>query len=321
MISVLRNIYTVLGLRKLILLLSPGILLQGCFTGVEGTKTITMSSKEVMASNIPSPEEQLMSHIAGDDLSEWQPGRKFAIADDKASLIFQRISEDKATAALKTGKEITFEGISEIPSISGGKNVGIVFVCDGERLIYNTGMSPQTAASGIKSDAIPLITDMEMVQEADSLLRGRKLWTRSRLWYDHNGERIQGVKFAPVTVTDVTQGDATFPLRINFTDEDGTDAYMLVGATGAGVSSHRFDILFSLSDPRENHRRISEDNWRAIKNGTVNIGMTKEECRLSLGNPEESTGGHDYSYTSDLWKYSDGKWLMFRDGLLVEYRE
>jgi hypothetical protein len=48
--------------------------------------------------------------------------------------------------------------------------------------------------------------------------------------------------------------------------------------------------------------------------------MTKEECRLSLGNPAEVDTGHDYSQTLDLWKYNDGTTLWFEDGILTRIR-
>ena len=58
-----------------------------------------------------------------------------------------------------------------------------------------------------------------------------------------------------------------------------------------------------------------------IENGQIRNGMTKEECRLSLGSPKEVNKGHNYSSTLELWQYTDGVYLQFQDGLLVNFRQ
>ena len=49
--------------------------------------------------------------------------------------------------------------------------------------------------------------------------------------------------------------------------------------------------------------------------------MTKDECRLSLGNPDELQSGHNTSQTLDIWQYSDGTYLFFSDGILTNFRQ
>ena len=48
--------------------------------------------------------------------------------------------------------------------------------------------------------------------------------------------------------------------------------------------------------------------------------MTKEECKLSLGNPTDVNSGHDWNSTIDFWQYPNGSYLRFQDGLLVSFR-
>ena len=46
--------------------------------------------------------------------------------------------------------------------------------------------------------------------------------------------------------------------------------------------------------------------WEMICAGKVREGMTKEECRLSLGNPDDVDSGHDWNSTLDIWRYENG---------------
>ena len=49
-------------------------------------------------------------------------------------------------------------------------------------------------------------------------------------------------------------------------------------------------------------------------------GMTKAECKLSLGNPDEVKKIPTYSGLREQWIYNSGAYLFFVDGLLTEYR-
>ncbi|MDE6400707.1 MAG: hypothetical protein K2L68_07600, partial [Muribaculaceae bacterium] len=66
---------------------------------------------------------------------------------------------------------------------------------------------------------------------------------------------------------------------------------------------------------------IEDDVWQLICSSKVRTGMTKDECRLALGNPKEVDSGHDYTQTLDLWHYSDGAVLWFEDGILTRFRK
>ena len=48
--------------------------------------------------------------------------------------------------------------------------------------------------------------------------------------------------------------------------------------------------------------------------------MTKAECKLSLGNPNEVKKIPTYSGLREQWIYNSGAYLYFVDGLLSEYR-
>lgn len=89
-------------------------------------------------------------------------------------------------------------------------------------------------------------------------------------------------------------------------------------ASGSGVESRSFRNLFTLSDPKEKYPSILPEIWDAICDGHVRNGMTKDECRLAIGNPADSQSGHDWNSTIDIWSYPDGTFLRFQDGILVD---
>ena len=93
-----------------------------------------------------------------------------------------------------------------------------------------------------------------------------------------------------------------------------------MNAGGAGNESRTFQNLFSLADPKIKFPGIQDEVWSLIQLGKVRPGMTKEECKLSLGNPSDVNSGHDWNSTIDLWQYTNGTFLRFQDGVLLDFR-
>ena len=88
----------------------------------------------------------------------------------------------------------------------------------------------------------------------------------------------------------------------------------------SGVESRTFRNLFYLSDPKLKYPDILPSTWEAIQNGRLVKGMTKDECKLSVGNPSDVNSGHDWNSTLDVWQYPNGTYLQFQDGVLVGFR-
>lgn len=101
----------------------------------------------------------------------------------------------------------------------------------------------------------------------------------------------------------------------------GEEAYLHMNYTSDTHDSRNFATLFFMNDPKTKYPQISEENWAMIQKGKVSLGMTKEECKLSVGNPDELNAGHSQSQTMDVWQYSDGTYLVFTDGLLTRFRQ
>ena len=290
-----------------------------CFTGVEGTKKIKLSREDRKAL-APSDEEQFFVGIKGSPLPLWEKGKTFIAADDKTILIFdqQGLPSDPLTVRLG-GKYLSFEGIDKRMAPDGKMYVVIVFKNNGNIYVYNTGKTLEEAET-LTSDQLPMLIDNDMVEEVKSLLLGKRLWIKSPLWYDEAGNRISGLKFVAVTIEDVQPASIAFPLKLRFTLDNGKYAWLFMNFGNSGTESRSFPTLFSISDIRKKYPAISDEVWELICQGQIKTGMTKEECKLSLGNPSEVNSGHDYSQTLDMWHYSDGTALWFEDGLLTRFR-
>lgn len=254
-------------------------------------------------------------------MAEWPDGKEFMAADNRTLLIFNQhgLPIDPDSTGLG-GKTIRYESVEPKLEPDGSKSATIIFRYENTILRYNTGKNYDDASRLFFSDQIPMMIDLDMVKQANKLLAGKKLWIRSPLWYGNDGKRIRGRKFVPVIINDVQPGDIAFPLKIYFTDEKGNDACIFMNYGISGTETRLFSNLFYLSDIREKFPSITDENWNLICEGKVGLGMTKEECKLSIGNPNDVNSGHDYSQTLDLWQYPNGTALWFEDGIPTRFR-
>lgn len=291
-----------------------------CFTGVESTKKISLSRDDRKTIQ-PSEEEIFFRPVAADPLAKWETKRPFIAADNRTLLIFDQqglpIEPDEVNLG---GKTLLYEGLESRIAPDGTNDAVIVFSCGDMTLRHNTGKDIAVAMESVTSDAIPMMIDLKMIDSARNLLLGKTLWTRSPLWYDANGERIPGKKYVPVTVIAVEPGSLVFPIKVKFKDDNGNEAWAFMNFGNSGKESRSFANVFYITDLRRKFPAIEDDVWSLICSGKVRVGMTKEECKLSLGNPQEVNSGHDYSQTLDLWHYADGTVLWFEDGILTKLR-
>lgn len=313
------NIKKIIIQARITLLLYIIILLSGCSTGIEGTKTITYSKSERKEVNA-SPEETFMDAIKPLKLKYWKTGKRFMISDNRAALVFEPTTRKTADSVNMKGRVITFNRLIERPTPGGANQAVISFIDDTNEYLYPTGKILNDALENLSSLDIPMLIDLDLIDGYKDKLEGLKLWTRSQLWYDENGEKRTGRKFVPVTITKVMPGDMLFNIHLDIKDESGSDAIMYMNPSNRGLESRTFANLFFLSDPKTQHSSIQPDVWELICNGEVKTGMTKEECKLSLGNPDDVNTGHDWNQTIEIWNYKNGSFLQFQDGLLTRYR-
>ena len=294
--------------------------LSSCFTGIESTKKINLSREDRKNAN-PTPEERFMAQIESVPLKEWEEGKRFIVTDDKALLVIvpQMGLSPNAPDSVK-GKIFEFKGVQSKMNVAGNLTVGLQFTDHEYLYVYDTGKDFDIAMEEVKSDRIPMLIDEDMVARARQILIGNKFWSRTNLWYDSLDNRINGRKFVEVTIDDVQPGNMIFPLHLKIKTQEGENAYLWMNMGSEDNDSRSFHNLFSLSDIRRHYPAIEPETWDYISRGEVRIGMTKDECKLAMGNPIDLNSGHDYSQTIDIWTYENGRVLWFEDGRLVKMR-
>lgn len=295
--------------------------MSSCFTGIESTKKINLSREDRRLAE-PTPEEKFMAQLRPSPLKEWPEGKDFIVSDNRALLVIvpQSGISPIPPDSIK-GKIMQFQGVESKINAAGDLNVALVF-SDGMYLYaYNTGKEFEDAMENVRSDQVPMLIDEDMVDQARKLLIGKNFFTRSDLWYDKDGNRVNGRKFVEVTIKDVQPGDMVFPLKLQFMDDKGDIAFMFMNYGSADNESRGFHNLFSLSDIKKHYPNIDSQTWDFISRSQVKEGMTKEEVKLALGNPLDINSGHDYSQTLDIWSYDNGRVLWFEDGRLTKIRQ
>lgn len=295
-------------------MLVVSVFLQGCFTGIESTKQIKLS-KDDRKAVAPTAEELFLSGVTATPYGEWPEGKPFVVVGDRGSVLFEPKEIVSGNYTLTVGDTLRFRSSRIVTLPDGAREVSLLFSRGRDEFSY-IPQSRRHKGNQVMSDAIPGIVDPEMIEKVGKLLVGKTLWTRTPVWMAEGGRRIDGRKFERVKVTSVSAGTMVFPLKVGFIDENGKDASILMNFGSEGKDSRSFANMFSLSYPRESYSDVSEKYWENIRRGRVEVGMTKEECRLAKGNPSEVNSGRDYSHTLLIWGYADGTVLYFVDGIL-----
>lgn len=121
-------------------------------------------------------------------------------------------------------------------------------------------------------------------------------------------------------ILDVLPGNDVYPSQVVFRDKEGHHGSVMMSTGGVGGTSRTFHTLFAFTDPHLRFPAITPENWELIKNSRVTSGMTRDECRLALGAPNEVDRRPSSMGLVEVWGYNSGKYLMFQDGILTSYR-
>ena len=291
-------------------------LLTGCFTGVEGTKKIT--DKDVKKLVEATSQEEIEANslaIPVDSFANWKVGKRIYACDNNVALIFAPSSEYNSDTLKLKGVTLRYIGYHLGSVLDNRKTVNMDFTDGKHKYVYSTDKT----VDEIKSDySIPFLIDMDEVNYVDEKLRGCKCYVKTSIWYDSQEQMIAGRKFVPVTIDSVLPGNKVFPIKVVFTDIEKSKQAMVWMTTGGTVMKNRsFDALFSYTDIRKRYPDIADDVWVCIVEGKVKNGMTKEEVRLSFGNPMRTNQRPTHEGIKEYWYYSDGKYLYFEDGVLM----
>lgn len=290
-------------------------LLTSCFTGIESTAKINLSKEDKKLLK-PSAEELFLSEIKPLKSSEWIPGKRFYVADSKASILMDQKVNVAGVEGLNPGDTLIYEECRYPIGPDGRKQTIVVFYRNGDQFEFSSS-GVAKSDNGIMSDMIPGVIDLDMIDASRAKLVNKTLWTLSRMWEDEKGGRLEGLKYDKVKITSVDAGSMVFPIKVGFVADDGREGFYHLNFGNSGKDSHSFANMFTMSDQRKHYQSISDNVWEKICRGEVAVGMTKDEVKLAKGNPSEVNTGHDYSRALLLWGYPDGSVLYFEDGILT----
>lgn len=299
-----------------IAVLSFGALFTGCFTGVESTPPIT--DREVRRSTPPpTPDDNYLSAIRATAVSELRPGMKWIVNDSRISRIFGAEAYDKQFAP---GDTLTLLAVRPALTLDGRTVGEVVFSGrNTDSLFYRTSKSYDT----FKADSalsLPFAVEGALIDAVGSLMTGKKYYLITSSRFDMADVAYTGRKFVPVTVEQVSYGNSYYPVSLTLRDDRGEQFRLLMSVDGASVMPRKFSSMLSLSNPRLNYPDTTDDVWEQIIDGKVKVGMTTNECRLSLGRPADVVRQAGYSSVVEIWTYAGGRSLVFTDGILTSVR-
>ncbi len=281
------------------------VALPGCFTGVERTPYIKDTTSKNSTKSKPSAEQLLMAVVLPEAPSEWKVGKPFLVTGGRLDYAFTPLA---AVRTISAGDTIRFADFRPAVRLSGDSVTDVVMTTPlNEELIYRIE-SPLSQIVGERSLSIPFTNDIDLVNQARQILKGKRVWTLKP-----NG---LGRKFQQAEIADVLPGNADYPFRVVVSP----DTLLMVTNSGSTATSRTFANLFTLTDPRKNHPEISDRNWELISQGKVALDMTREECRLAVGPPAQIERNALPSGIYERWIYADGIYLIFVDGILTNFR-
>ena len=302
------------------------ILAGSCFTGIENTGRITDSDVRRRHASDITPEQTFLSAIASEPPSAWRNGKPFRVTDKRFSILLTPAS---ASATDIAGRDILFAGFRPYSSITGTKILEATFTDSNQPADTFFDRPPMlvSAMDKAKERVIPFTVDLDLVARADSALTGRTLYIISPMWLDpaDSMKACEGFRHIEVRVDTVMAGTDVYPLAVVFDVTDPRLAitspraiYMTLG--NSRTATRNFETIFSFTNPRKRYPQVSDDVWELIIRSRVRKDMTRDECRLALGAPSQIERFPTSSGMAERWRYTDGVYLVFDDGYLVNFR-
>lgn len=295
--------------------------LAACFTGVDSTPKIT--DREIKKQKVvESAEKKFLSDVSGEKPSEWRPGKRLYVTDNRISLIFtpQSMGGTVIPDSL-AGQEIVLTGITSVLSVTGEEEVQLSFIDNqGTRLGYRPGVLRSTFDERSQFE-VPFTVEISVVEAVSQRLVGNTYYILTSRRTDADGMETKGLRYVPVTISRVTPGNANQPLRVYFTDVSGHEYSVPMTIGSDPTSTRNFDTLFAFDNPRSKHNSITDRVWGLIMRSEIETGMTSNECRLALGAPNDYTRVPTTGGMVERWTYDNGVYLIFEDGVLTRYRQ
>lgn len=306
---------------KVVLLVCSAFLgLTGCFTGIESTPKIT--SKELKKQDVTEiTEKRFLDGIDQQAPSLWKPGKKFYIADNRASRGAWRVEPAYVSDSLE-GAIAVLSVVDTVSTLTDSVEVRLLFTIPQKNAVmeFRTGKT-MNQWNNLNSFTLPHLIDMDVVDAVSSRLIGKTFYILPARRTGANSNDTIGTRYQPVRIIDVSPATESTPLRVAFVDNENHVASLLMTVGDAGASRRSFETLFALDNPRQRYKQITDDFWEKIIHGKICLGMTPDECRLALGAPDSRLSIPTTAGMVDRWNYTDGVYIIFEDGVVASFRQ
>ena len=197
----------------------------------------------------------------------------------------------------------------------------------GEKLIYEASGYDKTVRG---------ISPVNVLDAARQQYLGKTLWIVDSAVYtydDATGEKnfVKVRRYSPVKVTDIVVGtENNAPVRFILQTEDGKQGYIDVALSGTNAESlelsyHKFEDELLTEDPRVKYP-WGEEVWSLIEQGKVRVGMTAQQVRMSLGEPQKINTTDTGSEFTEQWvygslRYGNLRFYYFKNGRLTTIQD
>ncbi|MEI8273408.1 MAG: hypothetical protein WCG08_12365 [Paludibacter sp.] len=192
----------------------------------------------------------------------------------------------------------------------------IYFNCDGRKFEYSFYDN--------RNKEFPYIDNFIYLDDIDiarKLLIGKQLYILSKEWTNDDSNKAR--KWVPVSITAIGVGsDENQPVKIVF-EYNKKEYYVEISLSktntdkdGVFSDDYSFSKLFTFTNPKLKYPKIPTDIWSLICNEKVRIGMTKQQCRLSWGEPESINKSSGSWGVHEQWVYGSNSYLYFQNGVL-----
>ncbi|MCM1293033.1 MAG: hypothetical protein NC111_06535 [Bacteroides sp.] len=311
MSSILRHITS--GGARLTSVLALALSLQSCFTGIESTPKIADSEIKKQAVK-QTPEDTYLNDIPRSNIAaDFSASKAWIVTDPKIALTLDLAARNHK---FDRGDTLRFVEFRKAESYDGRPMTDmIVATTDGQRFAYRLQTSTDNLSSNYEIN-VPFTVDAELIDNVRRLMSGKSYYLTTRSRYDFSDNLYSDRKYVPVTVDSVEAGNNFYPIRLSLTDDVGKKFRLYMSAPWQTNRPRRFANLLSLTDPHLLYPDIDYSTWNLIINERVAVGMTKSQCRLSLGDADNVDRNAGYSTLREIWTYKNGRYLIFSDGIL-----
>lgn len=269
--------------------------------------------------------EDLFKDLREEPFGQWYSGKPFVHLNKEVNMLLTPEIPSLSDTTDYEGTLWTFDSMIGEENWMGQNTLFLRFLSPAGRAYrVETEYSEIAQLDSTYSPVIAGIYSYDLIQTADTLLRGRTLYIMihdDRIqWADSVAALVLSKKYVPVMIDSVGYGTESAPLRV-FYSLEGVSASVctVLPASKRAATSTPLHKVFSLINPRNGYPDITDECWDAICAGHLLQGMSATEVRLSLGRPEHFERHMTYGGVLERWFYRNGLILEMWDGHLQRF--